>query len=324
MLTLCMIFDDNYLYPFLMSIYSASLNSDSSFDLIVGDTGWNLNHLSKEIIEETCKILKISLTWLPMDLDSSYSRTFVHVVPLAIGRIFFMDLLRSPFVYVDVDVLFLPGWQKTLQNSRFPLGVIAKVVLGDINWVRETNLIIESQGKVPNQAMSIDPDSYFNAGLMIVDPLRWQASGAPKKWKDIYFTDFESLGMWMLDQDILNYVLKGKTEALSSNHNYQVQWAPDSSTFKSFRPDESTPPNILHFVGSAKPWNYSIVKRESVFSRVIDYFSKKPGEVQHSTYFWLIQYWWYENLFWEWSNEQDSQYLDVLKSIHSNLEMRDF
>ena len=324
-LPLCVLFDDNYLYPFVIAMYSASLNSTDSYELVVGDTGWNLSDDSKDLIEQTCKALHIRLRWVHIPLNQDFKRSFAHVPPLAAGRLFFLDLMDNAFVYSDVDSIFLNGWQEVLAKPNFGTDSIAGVVRhGDIDWINKVNEDRQKQGTVINQAMFENSKNYFGSGLLVVDPVRWREKGLDRKWKEIYFNQFEELGLWILEQDILNYILKGATYTIPLEYNFPAQWKGHTRNFKTFRPVEASPIKIVQFQGNAKPWNYSDQSRLKLFLKTQDFLSKQQGTVQHSTYFWLLEFWWYENLFWEWAFEQESKFLDAIRKVYLKVEKKDF
>jgi lipopolysaccharide biosynthesis glycosyltransferase len=322
---LCVLFDDAYLYPFLIAIYSAALNKKESFSLVIGDTGWNLDSNSKKIIEKFCSILKISFEWFNIPLDGSYNRSFAHVPPLAAGRLFFLDLMEGPFVYSDVDVLFLIGWDEILYEPLLTGQNVASVVLqGDSSWLRKINQDRFDRGVPPNQAMVENEDGYFGAGLLVVDPKLWREFGFDTQWKIIYKERFEELGLWILEQDILNYLLKGFTENLSVAYNYPATWSPKPRSYKTYLPDEALPIKILQFQGNAKPWNYSKQSRLNLFLKTQEFFKKTTGSVQESSYFLTMQYWYFENLFWEWAFQQENGFFDELQTIFSTIKQVDF
>ena len=322
---LCVLFDDAYLYPFLIAIYSAALNRTETFSLVIGDTGRNLSPKTKELIEIFCGILEIPFKWFAIPLDTSYQRSFVHVPPLAVGRLFFLDLMESPFVYSDVDVLFLAGWDEILLEPTFSQTHIASVVLhGDTDWIQRINQNRAVEGLPQNQAMIDNENEYFGAGLLIADPQLWRERGFNDEWKEIYKARFDELGLWILEQDILNYLLKGLTKNISVAFNYPAQWREHPKNYRTYAPGEALPIKILQFQGNAKPWNYSEQSRAKLFLKTQDFFTKSAGTVERSTYFLIMEFWLYENLFWHWASQQNESFFEELKTIHLGIDRKDF
>ena len=83
-------------------------------------------------------------------------------------------------------------------------------------------------------------------------------------------------------------------------------------------------PRILHFVGSAKPWNYSLKTRESVFSKQSLHFNLEKESIQKTNIFWIVQYWWIERLFWNWVSTQESSFLNDMTDVYSGVALKDF
>jgi lipopolysaccharide biosynthesis glycosyltransferase len=314
-------FDDNYLYPFLIAIYSAALHSDEAFSVIVGDTGMNLSDESKKIIAQVCEKLKIDVNWCKISLESSFNRNWGHVAPITIGRLLLMDVLPSPFVYVDVDLVFLHGWQKLLSQGNFYSGIVVKAV----EDAMPTKLKKEWTSIGTNKAFNSEKP-YFNAGVLIVDPKAWREFDCPTKWKDLYLNEYDSLGFRFLDQDILNYLLNEMNVILPEQFNFQVTWGISSQENYIFPSKTSnlSLPSILHFIGSAKPWNYSKKSRDSFLSSSLSSLVKLDEESTASNIAWMSQYFWIEKLFWQWVQIQEPDFIDVLSEIYSRVTKVDF
>lgn len=314
-------FDDNYLYPFLIAIYSAALHSDEAFSVIVGDTGMNLSDESKKIIVQVCEKLKIEINWCKISLESSFNRNWGHVAPITIGRLLLMDVLPSPFVYVDVDLVFLQGWQKLLSQGNFHSGIVVKAV----EDAMPTELKKKWTSIGTNKAFNSEKP-YFNSGVLIVDPKAWREFEFPTKWKDLYLNKYDSLGFRFLDQDILNYLLNEMNVILPEQFNFQVTWGmrnQENCVFPS-KTSYLRLPLILHFIGSAKPWNYSKKSKDSFLLSSLSSLVKLEEESTASNIVWMSQYFWIEKLFWQWAQIQEREFIGVLNEIYSRVTKVDF
>jgi hypothetical protein len=92
-----------------------------------------------------------------------------------------------------------------------------------------------------NTAFQAAQDAYFNAGVLLVDPLRWRRSGMDRLWDELIATQSER-GFIYQDQDVLNYLLAGRVGLLPAGFNHIVSEATDGTE------------SILHFAGFPKPW----------------------------------------------------------------------
>lgn len=320
-LQLAFVFDDNYLYPFLIAIYSAALYSDETFSIIVGDAGVNLSDESREIITHTCEKLQINLNWCKISLESSFNRSLGHIAPITIGRLALMDVLPSPFVYVDVDLVFLHGWQKLLSEGDFLSGIVVKAVEDAI----PTQLKKEWTSIGTNKAFNSERP-YFNAGVLVVNPEVWREFEYSNKWRDLYFDKYDSLGFRFLDQDILNYLLAEKIVILPEQFNFQVTWGMSGQKncrFPSKTSDLSLP-FVLHFIGSAKPWRYSKKSRDSFFASKLTSVGKLDENINTSNIEWMSQYFWIEKLFWQWVQIQEHKFIEILNEIYSRVTKVDY
>lgn len=114
---------------------------------------------------------------------------------------------------------------------------------------------------------------YFNSGVILVDRLRWEEEQVTGKCID-YFTSIGRRGLDFPDQDILNYVLKGRVKVIEPKYNFfsnyhyrsyrsltaQAEWyaglklddgVPDNEAVYN---DARNHPCIVHFAGAERPW----------------------------------------------------------------------
>jgi lipopolysaccharide biosynthesis glycosyltransferase len=106
--------------------------------------------------------------------------------------------------------------------------------------------------------------AYFNAGVMVIDPAKWRASGVSHAAID-YVKRFRN-GIYYWDQQALNAVLCGLWGAVDERWNW-------SATLDRLHNGKTELPSsrIIHFNGNLKPW----VVREAMsfdteYFRVVD------------------------------------------------------
>jgi lipopolysaccharide biosynthesis glycosyltransferase len=101
-------------------------------------------------------------------------------------------------------------------------------------------------------------DAYFNSGVMLINVKRWRGEDLLTQFIACANEKFSALSSW--DQDILNYVLRGRVAFLSPRWNFLAIYAemvPEQvrltrAEFSSIRKD----PDIVHFTTRFKPWQY--------------------------------------------------------------------
>lgn len=86
---------------------------------------------------------------------------------------------------------------------------------------------------------------YFNSGLLLIDCAAWQAADLTARAVALGRAERERLVGH--DQTLLNCVLRGAWAELPPTWNWQYTWAT-----RHFEAMED--PNIVHFIGPAKPW----------------------------------------------------------------------
>lgn len=100
-------------------------------------------------------------------------------------------------------------------------------------------------------------ESYFNAGMLLVNLQYWREHQVGKECQDYYHRHPERIRF--NDQDLLNAVLHGQWVKLSAKWNvqegfYRPAFA-ENEQWKAAHPDLLTHPSILHFT-NRKPWDY--------------------------------------------------------------------
>ncbi len=140
------------------------------------------------------------------------------------------------------------------------------IVKGDISELYNTELGENILGAVPDQyvratdefrayakkAVGVDPDTYFNAGVLVISLDRFRKNGIEGKFvKLITEYDFDLLDP---DQAYLNYLCFKKTLILSEGWNKSPTELPFSEK-----------KNIVHYNLYKKPWQYDDVADGDAF-----------------------------------------------------------
>jgi len=327
-LPLAVVFDEAYIYPFSIFLYSARYHSDEEITLYIGLTSDNLNLESQRLIEILGANLNIQIKWITLNFEKEFTREFIHVSKIAAARFCLASEINEPFIYTDVDVLMLADWEDlygyTNLNDRHFVQVVRQK---DKKWI--DNMILKNKNSefAENQAFLRNYDEYFNSGLLIIDPIAWKKNNFDALWKKLYKEDYEKLGFQIFDQDILNYMLVDKTSELPEAFNQMVTYV-DSSHLRhsGSLPDFKGQPNrprILHFLGNAKPWTYSTQTRVNFYSGRASNFGKDFRESFNSS-FWIAEYFKFESLFWSWVDSSDNRIKEALLNVHGKIVFKDY
>ena len=228
---LTMGFDDNYLFPALVTLFSARKSFDGSLRLLIAHDGESLSSESISLLKDVCSYLKISVSFMRISIPESLTG-FGHLSRMSWARIILMTSLDEEFLWLDADLILEDGWSHLLHSQKLegPEGIGAAL---DPNPAPEGS---------SNSAYAVAGDYYINDGVLLVDPSR--ISQDFLQAVELAMMDYSQLGLEWLDQDVINYSLRGRGEVLSQEFNTQVP----------IKRLGATSGKILHFTSDAKPW----------------------------------------------------------------------
>ena len=233
---LVMGFDDNYVGPFLTTIFSAWVTKSHNFDLLIAYEPSKLSRSNRKLVQKILKLLKIKFEFQSVQLRGL--PTAAHINESAYLRIFLTDKLNEKFVWLDCDIQCKEGWDELLCHESKSADTIVHAVRDPI-----VSLNYESSH---NKAIACAKESYFNAGVIIIDGKVWKNLRVDLKWREAVL-QYEQFGFEFHDQCVLNYISVNNFEPLESRFNV-IQ------ILKMFPMPPKT--SIAHFAGIIKPWYY--------------------------------------------------------------------
>lgn len=236
--------DDNYVWPFLIMIFSATRNSRVPFDLVLG---YEPHQLSREKMDTIVFVLRMQrLKFSFIELKSGISGNFNnYITSTTFLRLCLADSLESNFLWVDSDVLLLPDWTEIFSIGE--ANISTNICLAVRDPLSESTMNFEDSR---NHALRRQRANYFNAGILYLNPKRWQELNYPALWRQLH-QDSSKLGFQYDDQCILNYLSYEKCVLQPSIYNFLV------------RDSLEQPPDkirVAHFAGGSKPWHFSILR----------------------------------------------------------------
>jgi lipopolysaccharide biosynthesis glycosyltransferase len=229
--TIAMAFDDNYVFPALVAIFSGRKHFGGVMRVIVGFDPNTLSLESRSILDQVSKELSIVVNFLEIKVPD-YLSGVGHISKMSWARMMLIDQIDEDFVWLDSDVILQPGWDRILSDSSFASssGLAAALDMGVGNLSAE------------NAARVVSGDFYINAGVLVVKPF------LIKQEMHLAFHSamhrYSELGLQWMDQDVLNYCYRGTSDIIPEEFNVQV---PISRLRK-------VPGRIFHFSTDAKPW----------------------------------------------------------------------
>ena len=148
-----------------------------------------------------------------------------RTLPSEIGRILFLDC--DVLIRKDLSALLSTDFKNTIAGVRQkPVGV----------------------GFAVNQPPPHSPSTYFNAGVLLINLLRWRGDSIDNRVQSVLLDQgpFE-----YMDQDVLNLIFKDDWFELDQSFNCFAE--------KSLRFYPNNRKNVLtHFAGGFKPWDYPL------------------------------------------------------------------
>jgi lipopolysaccharide biosynthesis glycosyltransferase len=234
--------------------YAMPLSTTLRSIVEVNECDWPLNFhiLSNNISPETQKKIFDSLPlgsaairWVEVDLEpfEEFS-TISHISKVTYARFLIPNIFPdtvSKALYLDADILVLdslrPIWETDLQES------LVGAVLDGLDYeIKNGKLSLEN---FPNV------QSYFNAGVLLINLDRWRKEEIPKKALEYLSLHPNSR---FSDQDALNVVCDGRWKKLDARWNFVDFY--QKVKISNLSPRQR--PGIVHFATWEKPWDDTI------------------------------------------------------------------
>ena len=235
--------DENYI-PYLdvaISSLIANASTDYSYRIIVLNTGLKGESIAKVKLNERPGFV-IDFIDISKQIENikSYFKNVYHFSIVTYYRLFIASLFPQydKIVYLDCDLIVLGNISK-LYNT--PIG---ENILGAVpdQYVCNT----EEFRTYAEKAIGVDPNTYFNAGVLIISLEQFRKNDIENKFINLISEyDFDLLDP---DQAYLNYLCFGKTHHLLNGWNK----APTGTPCEGEK-------NIVHYNLYKKPWQYDDV-----------------------------------------------------------------
>jgi lipopolysaccharide biosynthesis glycosyltransferase len=242
----CSAIDDAYLWPWMIMIHSAHKNSGNvKVKYLLANVNELLSPQAEILACDFGREIGIDLEVrkFTSDLKSQYEFQFNITV---YARIILMDELAEDFLWLDSDLLLLPGWSNIFDERGDYQG--KDCVFHAVKDIKQTRNYLERED---NAAYRAAGERYFNTGVLRASPKNWRKLPESKRWIALA-SDLKGHSLKYPDQDVLNLLGAKHTSLLPSGYNSIV----GSST------GLTDPLYIKHYAGSPKPWTMSRPSKE--------------------------------------------------------------
>ena len=212
--TVCMSVDDRYFWPWIVTVNSAILNCVESYPkFILANINGMLSIENQRIAKEFAVVYGFKLEIMELKLDRNL--VFQHHFNVTIySRIILMDILDEDFLWLDSDLLMLPGWDSIFDEPG-DLNVEGIVLWGVLDSeYHRTKLSNEN-----NQALVISGGRYLNTGVLLMSPSNWRKIPNRDDWLSLS-QNSSNYGINSNDQDILNLLCANRIAVIPKKYNY--------------------------------------------------------------------------------------------------------
>ncbi len=235
--------DDNYI-PYLdVAIRSLIENASKAYNykLIVLNTGLDPENVAK-IMTNACDGFDIELVDISEQLESIKAKlkNVYHFSIVTYYRLFIASLFPQydKVLYLDCD-LVVTGDISELYNVELGKNILGACPEEYVQNTPEFRIYAE-------KALGVDPDTYVNAGVLVMNLARFRKHKIEKKFiKLITEYDFDLLDP---DQAYLNYLCRNRILILPNGWNKEPFDIPCEGK-----------KNIVHYALYKKPWQYDDV-----------------------------------------------------------------
>ena len=112
----CFGIDDNYVWPLLVSLYSAKKNFHKFKNVNILYDPKYLHENSISTIKNVCNLLRVNPTFVALQVPKTALRQN-HISSTSYLRLLAPEIFRKNVFWLDADLLFLNNWQKVLKYA---------------------------------------------------------------------------------------------------------------------------------------------------------------------------------------------------------------
>tara|TARA_B100000900_G_C20573936_1_gene714507 strand:- start:699 stop:1622 length:924 start_codon:yes stop_codon:yes gene_type:complete len=256
-------FDKNYNLQAFSSMISLLNNATIKLNIYVIHNEDNFqNQVPSEILNHN------NLNFFNSYKFTNYDHSFpnienVHISVATYFRLFIKDYLPSEekyYIFMDPDVICIKDPVNEIKNTIEKLNVSKFTIAAKT----EHDFGVERIGV---------SDKYFNAGVMIIDFIKWQQNNYHEKLLHRLKELKNNIVQW--DQDVLNSLINGEYLELNEILNFKAATKVDE-TFKN-------KVLFVHYMGSHKPWLTSglFQKDSNFYHQNFKLISGKNFHIEH-------------------------------------------
>lgn len=191
--------------------------------------------------------------YLPHTSGATYLRMHVYDIFKEIPKILYLDC--DVVILDDIGKLYdfdlKDAWLAAAKDVRESIAGRYNIPKCGKNWTEY----------IKDELLIIDPDSYFQAGILLFNTSKGLTLGAKEQIFKEYIRLKDPL---LVDQDILNAACTGHVRYFPIKWNVQWQIPLEFASYRDMLDDDReeyenaySKPAIIHYASPLKPWNYN-------------------------------------------------------------------
>jgi len=268
--------DENYNTQFLTTLFSLNKNSTKKFNVyVIHENPTDLKNEYSLYSKKFDLVNNIEFSQIK-DINMNFPNLKNnHISKATYFRFFIEDYLSNDIknlIYLDCDIICIQNPEQILNSYINKLNNSDLVIASSVEYLKN-NETIELFDR-----LKLKSDSYFNAGVMVINYEKWRHENLKNKLLDLMNKIANDINFW--DQDVLNKYFDGQylemTHFLNFNLNNEQSYI-----------ENKVNRNVVfvHYSGSSKPWT---VEGVNIFSH--NYFQYYYHKYSENFYFLTTKY----------------------------------
>ena len=268
--------DENYNTQFLTTLFSLNQNSTKKFNVyVIHENPTDLKNEYSLYSKKFDLVNNIEFSQIK-NIDMNFPNLKNnHISKATYFRFFIEDYLSNDIknlIYLDCDIICIQNPEQILNSYINKLNNSDLVIASSVEYLKN-NETIELFDR-----LKLKSDSYFNAGVMVINYDKWRHENLKNKLLDLMNKIANDINFW--DQDVLNKYFDGQylemTHFLNFNLNNEQSYI-----------ENKVNRNVVfvHYSGSSKPWT---VEGVNIFSH--NYFQYYYHKYSENFYFLTTKY----------------------------------
>ncbi|MDA9645427.1 hypothetical protein N9T02_00980 [Candidatus Actinomarina] len=266
MLNFLYAFDRNYTTQGCVSIYSLLENVEEKINIFVILDSSNENYIFPEKISHHKNLNNFIVKDVEVE-ERFYNISSSHVSKATFYRLYLSFLFEREDIvltYLDADIICVSNPVKEITS-------IIKTMEAEEQAIAFADEFYRRQNDEPFLRLNMHGEKYFNAGVMVVDLMKWKSKNYSKKSLTLIEALRDKAQFW--DQDILNSLIDGDYITIDKNLNHRTSGIGINKKIKGIV--------FIHFSGKSKPWDVGGIFEEfaSIYHKYYEKLFQKKFHV---------------------------------------------